>query len=134
MSEARDNIRKLIKAKQDKIRYMRNKIERQQNIYNTVADFVKDVDNAIKNSGTFVDFNGMLDDAATKLNNGICRLDQDAHISIIWNNNENIDDTWRDLQVDSVVVTWGDDYVNKTKKPREETVDIGHLFLEGYFN
>jgi hypothetical protein len=83
MSEARDDMRKLIKAKQDKIRYMRNKIERQQNIYNTVADFVKDVDNAIKNSGTFVDFNGMLDDAATKLNNGICRLDQDAHISII---------------------------------------------------
>jgi len=125
---------KMIQAKRDKIRNARRRIVRQEDVYNTIVDFVKDMDKAIKDSKSYVDFDGYLNEAARRLNAGVCRLDPVAHVRVVWSKDQDIDEKWNELQLDHVVITWGDHFVEKTGRNKEETVDIGHLFLEGYFN
>lgn len=134
MSAAKDDVMKMIQAKRDKIRNARRRIVRQEDVYNTVVDFVKDMDKATKDSRSYVDFDGYLNEAARKLNAGVCRLDPTAKIRIVWNKDEDLDEKWNELQVDHVIITWSDHFVSKTGRIKEETVDIGHLFLEGYFS
>lgn len=131
---AKDDVLKMIQAKRDKIRNARRRVVRQEDVYNTVADFVRDMDKAIKDSISFLDFDGVLNEAARKLNAGVCRLDPTANVKIVWNKDEDLDEKWNELQIDHVVITWSDHFVNKTGRIKEETVDIGHLFLEGYFS
>lgn len=133
MSSAKHEVMKMIQAKRDKIRNARRRIVRQEDVYNTVADFVKDMDKAIKESRSYVDFDGYLDKAARTLNAGVCRLDPTAHIKIVWNKDEDLGEKWNELQIDHVVIIWSDHFTNKTGRVKEETVDIGHLFIEGYF-
>jgi hypothetical protein len=134
MSSAKEDILKMIQAKRDKIRNARRRIVRQEDVYNTVVDFVKDMDKATKESKSYVDFNGYLNEAARKLNTGVCRLDPTAHVRIAWNKDEDLDEKWNELQVDYVVINWSEHFSKKTGRNKEETVDIGHLFLEGYFS
>lgn len=133
MSNAKQEVEKLIQKKRDKIRNARRRIVRQQDVYNIVLDFIKDMENALNRSKTFFDFDGNLNEAARKLDAGICRLDPLAQAQIVWSNNLDISEKWHELQVDSVVITWSDTFSEKTGRSKEETIDIGHLFLEGYF-
>jgi len=129
----KEDVMKMIQAKRDKIRNARRRIVRQEDVYNTIVDFVKDMDKAIKDSKSYVDFDGYLMDAARRLNSGVCKLDPTAHIVVGWNKANDLEEKWNELQVDHVAITWSDHFVNKTGRNKEEIVDIGHLFLEGYF-
>jgi hypothetical protein len=134
MSDAKQQVMKMIQAKRDKIRNARRRIVRQEDVYNTMVDFVKDMDKATKESRSFVDFDGALNLAARRLNEGVCRLDPTAQITIAWSKDEDLTEKWSELQVDHVSIVWSDHFAAKTGRSKEETVDIGHLFLEGYFN
>ena len=133
MSNAKNEVLRMIQAKRDKIRNARRRVVRQEDVYNTVVDFVKDMEKATKNSISFVDFDGMLNEAGRKLNKGVCTLDPNAEISVCWNKAHDLEEKWNELQVDHVKIVWSDLFVNKTGRAKEETVDVGHLFLEGYF-
>ena len=134
MSSARDEVLKMIQAKRDKVRNARRRVVRQEDVYNTVVDFVKDMDKATKESKSFIDFDSSLSEAARKLNIGVCKLDPTAQITVAWNKNEDLSEKWNELQVDHIKIVWSDFFSKKTGRNKEETVDIGHLFLEGYFS
>lgn len=134
MSNARDEVMKMIRKKQDKIRHARSRRVRHEDVYNVIADFVRDMEAAVKNSKSFLEFDGCLNDAARKLNSGITRLDPTAQLSVHWNKDDDLTEKWDELAVDHVQITWSDHFANRTGRNKEETVDIGHLFFEGYFN
>ncbi len=134
MSSAKDEVLKLIQKKRDKIRNARRRQVRQEDVYNVVVDFVKDMDRATSDSRSFIDFDGSLNEAARKLDAGITRLDPRANVRIVWNKDDDLEQSWNELQVDSVVIVWSEHFSKKTGRNKEETVDIGHLFLEGYFS
>ena len=134
MSSVHDDVMKMIQAKRDKIRNARRRVVRQQDVYNTIVDFIRDIERAIRISISFMDFDGHLNEAARKLDAGICKLDPAAQISVIWNDNNNMSEKWNELQVDHIKIIWGNSFVKKTGRNKEEVVDIGHLFLEGYFS
>lgn len=134
MSNPKDEVLKLIQKKRDKIRNARRRRVRQEDVYNIIVDFVKDMDKAISDSESFMDFDGALREAARKLDSGITRLDPSANINVIWNKNDDMEQKWDELQVESVLINWSEQFANKTDRGMEESIDIGHLFLEGYFN
>jgi len=134
MSNAKEEVLKLIQKKRDKIRNARRRIVRQEDVYHVIADFVKDMDKAISNSASFLDFDSALNEAARKLDYGIGRLDPAANIRVIWNKNNDMEEKWNELQVECVVINWSEQFCNKTNRSQEEMIDIGHLFLEGYFS
>jgi len=133
MSSAKEDVMKMIQAKRDKIRNARRKQVRHEDVYNIIADFVKDMDKATKDSASFLDFDGSLNEAARKLGAAISRLDPVAQVEVGWNKDEDLSEKWNELQVHHISVVWGDHFVNKTGRNKKETIDIGHLFLEGYF-
>ena len=134
MSDAKQEVLRMIQAKRDKIRNARRRIVRQADVYNTVVDFIKDMEKATKDSTNFFDFDSALNDAARKLEAGICLLDPQASVAVTWSDEgDDMTDTWNQLQVDHVTILWSDFFVEKTGRSQTETIDVGHLFLEGYF-
>jgi hypothetical protein len=131
---AKQEVEKLIQKRRDKIRNARRRQVRQEDVYKIIVDFIKDMDKATSGSRSFVDFDSSLNEAARKLDAGICRLDPRANVRIVWNKDDDLEQGWNELQVESVVITWSEHFYKKTGRNKEETVDIGHLFLEGYFS
>jgi hypothetical protein len=134
MSDAKAEVLKMIQAKRDKIRNRRRRVVRQEDYYNTVVDFVNDIDKATRDCKSFIDFDTCLNEAAKKLKAGIASLDPTANIKVVWGNNDDLSETWNELKVSHVDIEWSNHFADKNNRNKEETVDIGHLFLEGYFS
>jgi len=132
-SSAKQEVLKMIQRKKNAKNSIKSKSASDSNLYKIVADFIKEMDAAITNSKSFIEFDIALSDAAKKLDRGVLFFDPDASIIINWNKDADISNNWKDLQVEGITIKWGNRFAKVSKRNIEENIDLGHLLLEGYF-
>jgi len=125
---------KMIEESQNAIRAYRNKHGRHSDYHNIIVDFINDVEKIANTQEALVDFHTALTAAGSKMNDSFTKIDKNVFIDIDWNLvDEGQPEAWKNLKVDRINITWSDHFVEKTGKNKNETVDVAHLFIEGYF-
>jgi hypothetical protein len=134
MSKARQAVLDKINKRAAKIQAKNRSRIKKRGLWSMTADFIKAMEIVKEESATHFEFQMGLETEANKLYFDIKTLDPEVNVTIKWNK-ENVVDDWQDLMVQGVQVEWS--RWHRGKHPLEapsKYIDIGQLFLEGYFD
>ena len=105
-------------------------------VYSITHAFITEMDELIENTQSFDAWYIEMEWAAKRLEKRMRMLDPDVELMVMWNREGDITEhsDWKTLRVDGVKITWSSWYLGKHPfNDKERYIDIGQLFIEGYF-
>ena len=128
----RNKIYDLVKQKAKKYKEFRTNSDRSMTPNQIMVRYVEAVEEARSNSSDSHDFNSGLEKASMLMENRLKAFDPYVHIDVTWAGTV---ETWQELQVTGITITWSDTWCQEhPKKEKQQVIDIGHLLLEGIFD
>jgi hypothetical protein len=105
--------------------------------YSITHAFITEMDEVTENAQSFAAWSMEMEWAAKRLHKRMRTLDPDVDVKVMWNREGEITENsdWKTLRVDGVKITWSTWYIGKHPfNDKEKYIDIGQLFIEGYFD
>lgn len=134
MSNAKDEVMKMIAKKQKRNTSFRNRSAKRTNIHSIVVEFIKAMEKVLTESKSHLDFDTGMNREATMLEQRMRSLDPGVKLQVLWNN-ENATENWQELQVEGIKIMWSGFYLGKHPfESPEKYIDVGSLFIEGYLD
>lgn len=131
MSDAKNEVMKMIANRQRKNTAYRNKLAKLMGPNAIVLEFIDSMEKATKDCKTSIEFNDVLNRESKLLDDRMKRLDGVVKLEIIWNHSDK-EEQWKDLSVDGVKITWGEFYLSKNPgEAKELHIDVSSLFIDG---
>jgi len=105
--------------------------------YSITHAFITEMDNLTDDSRTLDAWYMEMEWAVKRLEKRMRALDADVELKVMWNREGEITENsdWKTLRVDGIKITWSSWYLGKNPlNDKEKYIDIGQLFIEGYFS
>ena len=102
-----------------------------------VHAFITEMDELSETCRTFDAWYMEMEWVAKRLEKRMRTLDPDVTLKIMWNREGEIteDSDWKELVAEGVHITWSTWYIGKHPfNDKEKYIDVGQLFIEGYFD
>src|SRR5690606_11486742 len=128
MSSAKQQVLDMIKKKRAKNKAYKNRVAKRMGPYGIVIEFIKAMEIVVQESESHMEFETSLEREATLLYDRFRAIDPEVHVQVVWNNELTVD-TWQDLQVEGVKITWSKFW--RGKHPLDEGtkyIDVAQLF------
>lgn len=126
---AKDDVWDLINKKTTKIRDIRERTARDHNYKKIVIEFFKAMDIHYFESTDADDLQGKYKKERRLMYSRLRSIHPHVGINTIWNSQDQ-DVDWKELRVQSVIVTFPPDIAKKLNVPEQEMIDVGDILLE----
>ena len=130
---SRNKATKLIKDRISRNRAFKNKQAKRRGPYGLVIDFIKIVEKIGETAQSATEYNNDLIRETGLLLERFKQIDPEIQLELKWNDIDNAK-TWKDLQLEGVLITWSKFWRSKHPLEHESKyIDIADLMLKGVY-